>query len=86
MKGILLDKLGGSPVKARWYDPREGTWSAIGQYPNQGIRELVPTPAFVRTDVAPPAFRAPRATFTRKSRLPDDYPLSVRSSMAAMRA
>jgi hypothetical protein len=38
---IQMNKLNGSQVKAQWYDPREGTWKAIGQYPNQGIREFV---------------------------------------------
>ena len=38
---IHLSKLHRSPVKAQWYDPRDGTWQAIGQYPNQGIQELV---------------------------------------------
>jgi hypothetical protein len=39
---IHLNKLHGSPVKAQWYDPRDGTWRAIGQYSNQGIQEFVP--------------------------------------------
>jgi Protein of unknown function (DUF4038)/Putative collagen-binding domain of a collagenase len=39
---IHMNKLGGSPVTAQWYDPRDGSWKAIGQYPNQGIREFVP--------------------------------------------
>lgn len=37
-----MDKLSGARIKAQWYDPREGTWSPIGQYPNKGIREFVP--------------------------------------------
>ena len=39
---IHMSKLRGSPVKAQWYDPRDGTWRAVGQYPNQGIQEFVP--------------------------------------------
>jgi hypothetical protein len=39
---IHLDKLSGSRVKAQWYDPRTGTWKAVVQFPNQGIREFVP--------------------------------------------
>jgi len=38
---IHMDKLKGSPVKAQWYDPREGTWKAIGEFPNQGLQEFV---------------------------------------------
>jgi hypothetical protein len=40
--GIHMDKLHGAPVKAQWYDPRDGTWREIGQYPNQGTQEFVP--------------------------------------------
>ena len=36
-----MDKLSGIHLKARWYDPREGTWVTIGPYTNQGIREFV---------------------------------------------
>jgi Protein of unknown function (DUF4038)/Putative collagen-binding domain of a collagenase len=38
---IHMNKLKGSQVKAQWYDPRDGTWKAIGQYPNKGIKEFV---------------------------------------------
>ncbi len=38
---IHMNKLNGSPVKAQWYDPRNGTWKAIGQYASQGIQEFV---------------------------------------------
>jgi hypothetical protein len=38
---IHMDKLRASQVKAQWYDPRDGTWKAIGQYPNKGIQEFV---------------------------------------------
>ena len=38
---IHLNKLSGSPVKAQWFDPRDGTWNALGEYPNQGIHEFV---------------------------------------------
>jgi len=38
---VKMDKLSGKSVKARWYDPREGTWRAIGDYPNTGTREFV---------------------------------------------
>lgn len=37
---IQMDKLSGKEVKAHWYDPRKGTWTAIGQYPNTGGREF----------------------------------------------
>jgi hypothetical protein len=39
---IHLDRLSGSQVKAQWYDPREGTWQTIGQFPKQGTREFTP--------------------------------------------
>jgi hypothetical protein len=39
---IHMNKVSGSQVKAQWYDPRTGTWKAIGQFPKQGIREYVP--------------------------------------------
>jgi Protein of unknown function (DUF4038)/Putative collagen-binding domain of a collagenase len=38
--GIHLDKISGKQVKARWYDPREGTWREIGEYSNTGTREF----------------------------------------------
>ena len=38
--GIHLDKLSGKQVKARWYDPRKGTWREIGVYASTGTREF----------------------------------------------
>jgi hypothetical protein len=38
--GIHMDKLSGKEIMARWYDPREGTWSEIGTYANEGKREF----------------------------------------------
>ena len=40
--GIDLARISGKEVKAQWYDPRKGTWSPIGQYPNSGVREFTP--------------------------------------------
>jgi len=43
--GIHLSKLKGSQdlrVKAQWYDPRNGVWKAIGEYPNKGTHEFAP--------------------------------------------
>ena len=37
---IHLNELGRSPVKAQWYDPRNGSWTTIGQYANQGVQEF----------------------------------------------
>jgi hypothetical protein len=34
---IHMDKISGSNVKCRWFDPRQGTWQDIGTYPN--VRE-----------------------------------------------
>ena len=39
---IALNTLNGSQVKAQWYDPRAGTWQAIGQYRREGVQEFVP--------------------------------------------
>jgi hypothetical protein len=39
---IQMDKVAGKTVKAQWYDPREGTWREIGEFPNTGKREFVP--------------------------------------------
>ena len=39
---IDLKRISGSEVKAQWYDPRNGMWLPIGQYPNTGVREFVP--------------------------------------------
>ena len=38
---INMDKVAGTTVEAKWYNPREGTWQHIGQYPNTGRREFV---------------------------------------------
>jgi hypothetical protein len=40
--GIHMDRISGKTIKARWYDPREGTWRKIGEYANTGSREFVP--------------------------------------------
>jgi hypothetical protein len=45
-----MDKLNGSPVNAQWYNPRDGTWKAIGQFPNQGPREFVAPSQGARDD------------------------------------
>ncbi len=39
--GIHMDKISGKNVKARWYDPRAGTWREIGAYANTGTREFI---------------------------------------------
>jgi len=38
--GIDMHKISGKKVKARWYDPRNGNWREIGEYPNTGVREF----------------------------------------------
>jgi len=35
---IQMDKISGSGVKASWFDPREGVYTFIGDYPNRGIQ------------------------------------------------
>ena len=39
---IHMEKVTGKTVKARWYDPRNGKWHEIGEYPNTGVREFAP--------------------------------------------
>jgi hypothetical protein len=39
---IHMNNISGAKVKARWYDPRDGTWRDIGEYANTGMREFVP--------------------------------------------
>jgi hypothetical protein len=38
--GIHMNKLSRKSVEARWYNPRNGTWSEIGVYANTGMREF----------------------------------------------
>jgi hypothetical protein len=40
--GVDLTQISGSEVKAQWYDPRQGKWLPVGQYPNTGTREFAP--------------------------------------------
>ena len=39
---VKMDKITGRKVKAHWYDPRNGKWHEIGEYPNTGVREFAP--------------------------------------------
>jgi hypothetical protein len=39
---INMETVSGKTVKARWYDPREGTWTPVGESPSTGRREFVP--------------------------------------------
>ena len=36
-----MGRVSGARVKAQWYDPRNGTWRYIGEYPSEGVREFV---------------------------------------------
>ena len=38
---IHMEKISAKSVKARWYDPRDGTWREIGTYANNGLRKFV---------------------------------------------
>jgi hypothetical protein len=38
---INMGKVTGQTLKAQWYDPREGTWTHIGEFPNTGRHEFV---------------------------------------------
>jgi len=37
---IHMNKLANPKVKARWYDPRDGSWRDIGEFANTGAREF----------------------------------------------
>jgi hypothetical protein len=39
---LVMGKIAGATVKAAWYDPRTGTSTAAGEYPNKGIIEFNP--------------------------------------------
>jgi len=38
-----MRKIAGDTVKAHWYNPREGTTTLIGQFPNTGRRVFMPS-------------------------------------------
>jgi hypothetical protein len=37
---VTLSKLAGAGVKASWFDPRTGGYTAIGDFPNNGTRQV----------------------------------------------
>ncbi|HEV3022547.1 MAG TPA: putative collagen-binding domain-containing protein, partial [Pirellulales bacterium] len=39
---IKMEKVSRKSVKANWFDPREGTWREVGEYPNTGNQEFIP--------------------------------------------
>ncbi|AFY88047.1 glycoside hydrolase family 140 protein [Chroococcidiopsis thermalis] len=39
---IQMDKISGERVKARWFNPRQGTWQAIGEFAAAGTKRFVP--------------------------------------------
>jgi hypothetical protein len=39
---VRMDKLAGAKVKASWFNPRDGKFTAIGEFANQGEREFTP--------------------------------------------
>lgn len=47
---IHMDRLTGASVIARWYNPRDGHFIDIAQYPNTGIVQFTPPTNFDRTD------------------------------------
>ncbi|MFO0889803.1 MAG: glycoside hydrolase family 140 protein [Isosphaeraceae bacterium] len=49
---IEMNKLSGSTVRAQWYDPRDGTWTRIGEFPASGRREFAPESRGVDKDWA----------------------------------
>jgi len=49
---VHMGKLSGKSVKARWYDPRRGTWQEAGEYTNSGMQEFVPPAQGAQSDWA----------------------------------
>ncbi len=47
---INMDKVSGSTVKAHWFNPREGTWTFIGEYPSTATREFIPPSSGLTSD------------------------------------
>jgi hypothetical protein len=47
---IHMDKLAGKKIKARWYDPRAGTWREIGEYANTSTRDFTAPSQGPRSD------------------------------------
>jgi hypothetical protein len=39
---VRMDSLARAKVKARWYDPRDGSWREIGEFANSGAHEFNP--------------------------------------------
>jgi len=39
---LRMEKVRGTAAKAQWFNPRDGGWRAIGQFPAEGTREFVP--------------------------------------------
>jgi uncharacterized protein DUF4038/collagenase-like protein with putative collagen-binding domain len=37
---VKMDKLAGKSIKASWYNPRDGKYTAIGSYTNKGVQEF----------------------------------------------
>ena len=47
---IYMDRLTVKKVRAQWYNPRDGRFIYIGEYPNSGIREFVAPTNYDRDD------------------------------------
>jgi hypothetical protein len=47
---VRMGKISGAMVKAQWYDPREGTYTAIGEFPNSGTRRFTPPTSGAEND------------------------------------
>lgn len=39
---VRMSKITGATVKAWWFNPRDGSATAIGEWENQGEREFIP--------------------------------------------
>ena len=47
---VRMDRLARAKVKARWYDPRDGSWREIGEIANSGAHEFNPPSRGERDD------------------------------------
>ena len=39
---VRMGRIRGTTVKAQWYDPRDGTCTAVGVFPNSGAQRFTP--------------------------------------------
>jgi hypothetical protein len=47
---VRMGNISGTTVRAQWYDPRDGTYIAVGDYPNSGTQRFTPPTSGAETD------------------------------------